>query len=507
MSLLKIQLTEELRLGAIGRDGNRDAMTYIVSVLFIAAVFGSMMYLFMDGLIQTGYGERVPVISAFVSLTVALVLSFYRGTHAFVFDEYDQVMSMPVRPIHVAMARFISVYVVAAAAAVFLSAMAAVPMIDAYGPLSTAAFLVAVLIGALLPASVGAAAGTVFRRIGSGSSHSGYVSIAVLVAAVALVVVLMRYMSVGIGTDVPDIISDIASVYCPPARWIAGASGSDLGDWLSVVVSASVSSAIVVGAASRCLMGLNSEARPRQSKAGRPETRVSGRLWALYRRDGRRYVTSRIYITNTAVGMLLLVVLSYLIAYTDTDDTLEDLSQIMPLISGILPFFVSIFVGMSSTTAVSLSLEGRTRWILGTAPLRPWDIFLPKILLNLTVILPLEFVSIALLSTGLGVTGTDLALLIAVPTAYALLIPALSMSMNVRFPRYDWTSEYYAVKGGSVSMLGSLGLGLASVLVPLLVSIVFDGCSDAIMAVTTIAVLAVAAVLYRRLTKCRLYLY
>lgn len=254
-------------------------------------------------------------------------------------------------------------------------------------------------------------------------------------------------------------------------------------------------------------MGLNSETGPRPSRKRHSETHASGCLCALYRRDARRYVTSRIYITNTAMGMLLLVVLSYLIAYTDAESTLEDLGQLMPVIAGILPFFVSFFVGMSSTTSVSLSLEGRTRWILGTAPLRAWDIFLPKILLNLTVILPLEVISIALLSTGLGITGIDLALLVAVPTAYALLIPALGMCMNLRFPRYDWTSEYYAVKGGSVSMLGTFGIGLASVLVPLLLSTAFNGWSDAIMAATAATAVTVAAVLYLRLTRCRLYLY
>lgn len=146
-------------------------------------------------------------------------------------------------------------------------------------------------------------------------------------------------------------------------------------------------------------------------------------------------------------------------------------------------------------------------FIFGTAPLRAWDIFLPKILLNLTVILPLELISIDLLSTGLGITGIDLALLVAVPTAYALLIPALGMCMNLRFPRYDWTSEYYAVKGGSVSMLGTFGIGLASVLVPLLLSTAFNGWSDAIMAATAATAVTVAAVLYLRLTRCRLYLY
>ena len=152
-------------------------------------------------------------------------------------------------------------------------------------------------------------------------------------------------------------------------------------------------------------------------------------------------------------------------------------------------------------------MEGFTRWILGTAPLRPWNIFLSKILVNLTLIVPMEFLSIVILATGMGVSGIDLILLIAVPTAYALFIPALGMAMNIRYPRYDWSSEYYAVKGGSVSMLGTLGIGLGSVMVPLFVSAAFDGLSTGIMAFVAVAVLIAAAGLYSYLRRTELYLY
>ena len=274
-----------------------------------------------------------------------------------------------------------------------------------------------------------------------------------------------------------------------------------------LLIASIASSAFVVIVATVFLRRLNSETAPSNRKISKSEPHSSGCLYAMYRRDLRRYVSSRVYITNTAIGMLLLVVLSYLMGYSDSLDSSDGLGQIMPYLASSLPFFVSFFIGTSSTTAVSLSMEGLTRWILGTAPLRPWDIFLSKILVNLTLIIPMEFLSIAILATGMGVSGIDLILLIAVPTAYALFIPALGMAMNIRYPRYDWSSEYYAVKGGSVSMLGTLGIGLGSVMVPLFVSAAFDGLSTGIMAVVAVAVLIAAAGLYSYLRRTELYLY
>ena len=63
VSLLKIQLSEELRLGAIARRGNgsRDALTYLMSVVLVAVVFGFMMHMFMDSLTSAGYAEHVPL--------------------------------------------------------------------------------------------------------------------------------------------------------------------------------------------------------------------------------------------------------------------------------------------------------------------------------------------------------------------------------------------------------------------------------------------------------------
>ena len=282
--------------------------------------------------------------------------------------------------------------------------------------------------------------------------------------------------------------------------------GMDAESMMMLLITSLASSVFVVIVASVFLRRLNSETVTCNRKVSISGQHAWGSLYAMYRRDLRRYVSSRVYITNTAIGMLLLVVLSYLMGYSDSLGSSDGLGQIMPYLASYLPFFVSFFIGTSSTTAVSLSMEGLTRWILGTAPLRPWDIFLSKILVNLTLIVPMEFLSIGILATGMGVSGFDLVLLIAVPTAYALFIPALGMAMNVRYPRYDWSSEYYAVKGGSVSMLGSMGIGLVSVIVPLIVSGMSPS-PDFVIGVTAGIVLILTTLMYLHLRKIGLYFY
>ena len=508
VTLMKIQLCEELRLGAVfhRQSSNRDALTYFASVALVAALFGFLQYMFMDTLAQMGLADQIPLIAAFISVTASLGFSFFRGTHAFVFDDYDLVMSMPVSSTRVALSRFLSVYLVSATIGLYLSLIGALAMTDHYSMGSVFAFVTATPIGSLIPASIGAALGTIVSRVGSTSSHKGATSIVALVAIVVVLAVLMDWMSGEVGdTDMIASLGDVVPAFCPPAAWIAGWAAWDVPCIILLIIASLASATVVVLVASKCLMSLNSRNAITARKVSVAEARASRRLFSLYRRDIRRYVSSRIYITNTAVGMLLLVLLSYMIAYTD-DLNSSEFGQLMPLLTTAMPLFVSFFVALSCTTSVSLSMEGETRWILGSSPLRPWDIFLSKILVNITIVIPLELVSIAILATGLGISGMDLVLLIVVPTSYALFIPALGIVMNIRYPRYDWSSEYYAVKGGSVSMLGSMGIGLVSVIVPLIVSGMSPS-PDFVIGVTTGIVLILTTLMYLHLRKIGLYFY
>ena len=507
-ALMKIQLCEELRLGAVfhRQSSNRDALTYFASVALVAALFGFLQYMFMDTLAQMGLADQIPLIAAFISVTASLGFSFFRGTHAFVFDDYDFVMSMPVSSTHVALSRFLSVYLVSATIGLYLSLIGTLAMSGHYSMSSVFAFVAATLIGSLIPASVGAVLGTIVSRVGSTSSHKGATSIVALVAIVVVLAVLMDWMSGEVGdTDMIASLGDVVPAFCPPAAWIAGWAAWDVPCIILLIIASLASATVVVLVASKCLMSLNSRNAITSRKVSVAEARASRRLFSLYRRDIRRYVSSRIYITNTAVGMLLLVLLSYMIAYTD-DLNSSEFGQLMPLLTTAMPLFVSFFVALSCTTSVSLSMEGETRWILGSSPLRPWDIFLSKILVNITIVIPLELVSIAILATGLGISGMDLVLLIVVPTSYALFIPALGIVMNIRYPRYDWSSEYYAVKGGSVSMLGSMGIGLVSVIVPLIVSGMSPS-PDFVIGVTAGIVLILTTLMYLHLRKIGLYFY
>lgn len=137
-------------------------------------------------------------------------------------------------------------------------------------------------------------------------------------------------------------------------------------------------------------------------------------------------------------------------------------------------------------------------------PVRSIEIYNAKIAVNLSVIAPFALVSIGLLAWNLRVTGWSLPLLMAIPAVYACFISVLGMCMNIVFPRYDWPSEYYAVKGGALSVLTTTGLGILSSVVPLGLCLALPQFATVIMVGLVVVLAAMTVSLYRHLSRCRL---
>ena len=228
---------------------------------------------------------------------------------------------------------------------------------------------------------------------------------------------------------------------------------------------------------------------------------------AMYKREFARYFSCTIYALNSTIGMVLLLVVSILLLFISPEmlEQKSGFTGLNQMMRQVLPMVAAVFISMTSTTAASLSLEGKNRWLMCSVPVRAIDIFNAKIAVNLTVIFPFALVSILLLGISMSVSVVQAILLCIIPAAYACFISVLGMHMNVKFPKYDWTSEYYAVKGGAVSVLATVGIGMVSSLIPLAACIVFSSFCNIIMIVTSVLLVAICLVLYRKLWKYRLY--
>ena len=96
---------------------------------------------------------------------------------------------------------------------------------------------------------------------------------------------------------------------------------------------------------------------------------------------------------------------------------------------------------LTSTTAASLSLEGKNRWIMCSVPTQARTVYNSKIAVNLTVILPVLYISAIFIRIAITCSLMQTVLLFIIPTVYTFFISVLGVYLNIKFPKYDWTSE------------------------------------------------------------------
>ncbi len=154
-------------------------------------------------------------------------------------------------------------------------------------------------------------------------------------------------------------------------------------------------------------------------------------------------------------------------------------------------------IALSTPSAAGISVEGnRSLWILKNLPITFAQIALSKILLNLTVTIPIFFVSSIVLSFQAGARFATGAAFLAAGIGMAVFCALLGLTVNMVFPKLDWKTQVQAVKQSASVLLTMLfGVAVVSVLVTVYV---VSGMAFAPYALVCAAfLLATAGILWR----------
>jgi len=128
------------------------------------------------------------------------------------------------------------------------------------------------------------------------------------------------------------------------------------------------------------------------------------------------------------------------------------------------PYAAAAFLGMCCTTMASVSLEGKSLWILQSMPVNMKDIMNSKILVNLTATVPGALISATMLVIGMksGLAGGVVYYLLLL--AFGVGTAVWGLLINLMIPNYEWESETQVVKQSLPAFLGMFPLMLLGVL-------------------------------------------
>ena len=170
-----------------------------------------------------------------------------------------------------------------------------------------------------------------------------------------------------------------------------------------------------------------------------------------------------IYVINTAFGMVLMLLYSLAVFIQSPGDVAEALGYpgAAEHILQLTAFLSCIFVAFSNTAAVSISIEGSRLWISKTLPVDFSTMAAAKVLLNLTVTVPLVFANAALVAIGLSLSPLETATFVLPVLAYATLTPVVGLLCNLCLPKLTWTTQTQAVKQSASVAVALLAMALA----------------------------------------------
>lgn len=202
------------------------------------------------------------------------------------------------------------------------------------------------------------------------------------------------------------------------------------------------------------------------------EQAVQSQFLTLYIKELRKLFSNFMYMMNMTIGQLMLIGFGIYFTFFEQETIYEVLSifasigiDVQNLLFGVIIVAICVFGHLCATASVSISLEGKHLWIIKSSPIRTTDIFLAKILVNVTVII---FTSLlALVFLGIAFKMNLLYIILGCVTIIGLsfFVGLFGLIVNVNYPKLNFDREIVVIKQSVSSFIGIMGGMIISILI------------------------------------------
>ena len=191
---------------------------------------------------------------------------------------------------------------------------------------------------------------------------------------------------------------------------------------------------------------------------------------ALYKKEIKRYLSSPVYVLNTAIGLIFMVIGVIALAFMGVKplEKILEIPDLSAIIQQGLPFIITLFCTMTCTTHCALSLEGKHFWIIRSLPVSFETVILAKILLNLSLCFPAIIVCGTALNFILDLSWGIRILLYVTPMIATILIALIGITLDILFIKLNWDNEVIIIKQ-RIPALVTVFIGIFLGIIPLVI--------------------------------------
>ncbi|ADL52624.1 hypothetical protein [Clostridium cellulovorans] len=509
--LVKLQLLE---LFPINKLRYSKDLKEKIQIIFFTLL---LIFLFMVGVgysfgIAYGYGylglsNVLPAVMVTVTSMVVLIATFLKSNGVlFAYKDYDMIMSLPVKSEEVIKSKFLSMYIfdLLFACIVMIPTAIVCTIFNVTSVEFYIMFTISLFIIPLLPMVIGATIGAVITIASAKYRFKNILTIllsfGVIIAAIGLSFNMKNMNETKVAEIGTEVANTIYKIY--PVAYVYNNALINR-DILSFVLFTIISIAvfiIFVKLIAFRYSQINTALMTNRAKGNYKAKPIkeSSPFMALYKKELRRYFSSPMYVVNTLFGVIMLIAMAIAISYIGIDklESMFEVPGARVWIKKMIPFAEAFMIVTSCTTAVSISLEGKNRWILSSLPIKSKTIFQSKIAVNLLITIPASIISGILLILGLHANIIEAIIIFITPIVYAFFIAELGICINLKLPNFQWVNETNVIKQ-SPSMLITLFTGFGVVLAPIIISAVLkDANTNLIIILVNATLVLITAVIH-----------
>ena len=225
-------------------------------------------------------------------------------------------------------------------------------------------------------------------------------------------------------------------------------------------------------------------------------------FFALYKKEMGRFLNSYMAVLNAALGVILLCVFSIFFLFNSLQQIGEysGIENINEYLSNFAPMCIASMFLLSCPAAFSISLEGKNVWILQSSPISIKTILNSKIAVNLTLHLIGYIVSVFIFWVKLDMDIIQTISLIIVPICYSVFITVIGISLNKKFPNFEWESEMMIVKQSMPVIVSGL-IGIIALITPIFLNRFLNLPITPVLQIMSVILLAISSGVYIKTSK------
>ena len=185
-----------------------------------------------------------------------------------------------------------------------------------------------------------------------------------------------------------------------------------------------------------------------------------GVFGALLAKEFSRFITSPGYMLNCGLGILLLPIGAVALLWRG-GTLMSVLNSLFSSDTGMIPLLlctiICFLISMNDMTAPSVSLEGKSLWIIQSLPIKPWQVLRAKI--SMQVILSGIPALLCVICAAMIYPFTPIELLLTVLFVglFVLFMAVFGLFLGIKMPNLSWTNEMTPIKQSASVMLSLLG--------------------------------------------------